>query len=274
MKFSQRKGFTPIPKPLPKDNITEELRNSLWNILDVTIWRTSSFVWSDYRSPGIERFSQFLWFTYFKKPIDTRPEAPDDKLQIIRQYFFSCKWYEVFDFLEHILSYKFDSPVESELIPNLINSTLEQELSPYRLIKGTFTEVTDAQEVAMLEQVLSSSDFPAISAHLKRSLELLSDRKQPDYRNSIKESISAVEGMAQIITNNSKATLGDALKILEKSKKIHTALKEGFSKLYGYTSDQDGIRHAMLEEPNIGVEDAKFFLLACTSFVNYLKSKI
>jgi len=36
---------------------------------------------------------------------------------------------------------------------------------------------------------------------------------------------------------------------------------------------KNGIRHAMLEEPNIGVEDAKFFLLACTSFVNYLKSK-
>ena len=126
----------------------------------------------------------------------------------------------------------------------------------------------------MLQQSLVSNDFPAVTTHLERALELLSDRKNPDFRNSIKESISAVEAMAQIVARDPKATLGDALKTLDKSKKIHPALKDGFSKLYGYTSDEGGIRHAMLEEPNLRLEDAKFFLLACTTFVNYLKSKI
>ena len=77
-----------------------------------------------------------------------------------------------------------------------------------------------------------------------------------------------------VLTNNPKASLGDALTILEKNGKLHKALKEGFSKIYGYTSDEGGIRHAMLEEPNVDVNDAKFFLLSCTSFVNYLKSRI
>jgi len=43
--------------------------------------------------------------------------------------------------------------------------------------------------------------------------------------------------------------------------------------MYGYTSDEDGIRHAMLEEPDVGFEDAKFMLVACSAFINYLKVK-
>jgi hypothetical protein len=274
MKFSQRKGYKPTPQPLPKDNISEDLRNSLWNVLDIGIWRTDGFLWNRYGDIGMEDFSRALWFAFFKKPIDTRPREYSEVLRFIREYFFTCKWYDIFDFLEFVLTRKYDPSVEIQAVIILINHCLEQELSPYRFINGVFTEVTDSKEVEMLEKALGSNEFPSVSAHLQRSLELLSDRKNPDFRNSIKESISAVESIAQIITENPKSTLGDALKSLEKSKTIHPALKEGFSKLYGYTSDADGIRHAMLEEPNIGIEDAKYFLLACTSFINYLKSKI
>jgi len=274
MKFSQRKGHKPIPQPLPKDNISEELRNSLWNVLDINIWRSNKFLWDEYHNPGIERFSRYLWFGYFKKPIDIRPDRSDKILQLIREYFFKCAWYEVYDFLEFILAYEYDYPVEAKRVADIINYVLGEELSCYRFVNGVFTDITNSQEVEMLENALTSNEFPSVSAHLKRALELLSDRKKPDFRNSIKESISAVESIAQIITGNPKATLGDALKTLEKSIKLHGALKEGFSKIYGYTSDEDGIRHAMLEEPNLGIEDAKYFLLTCTSFVNYLKSKM
>jgi hypothetical protein len=90
--------------------------------------------------------------------------------------------------------------------------------------------------------------FAGVSLQLKRAVQLYSDRKNPDYRNSIKESISAVESMAKIITSNDKATLVDALRTLERGGKLHTALKDGFIKLYAYTSDEDGIRHAMMQE--------------------------
>ena len=45
----------------------------------------------------------------------------------------------------------------------------------------------------------------------------MTDRKTPNYRNSIKESISAVEALCKIITENEKATLGKALKIIDNS---------------------------------------------------------
>ena len=80
--------------------------------------------------------------------------------------------------------------------------------------------------------------------------------------------------MARVVSGNEKATLGEALKVLEKSGKLHTALKDAFSKLYGYTNDEHGIRHAMLDVPDLSQADAKYFLLSCTSFVNYLKSAL
>ena len=104
-------------------------------------------------------------------------------------------------------------------------------------------------------------------------MQLLSDKTNPDYRNSIKESISAVESFCCILAKDSKATLGRALKVIEKEHSLHAALKNSFRSLYGYTSDADGIRHALLDEDNLKQEDAIFMLVSCSSFINYLIKK-
>jgi len=44
-------------------------------------------------------------------------------------------------------------------------------------------------------------------------------------------------------------------------------------KLYGYTSDEDGIRHAILNDPELGFAEAKFMVVSCSAFVNYLIAK-
>ena len=102
------------------------------------------------------------------------------------------------------------------------------------------------------------------------SLNILEEYSLKDFDNSIKESISSVEAMCQILTKNSKATLGDALKLLKD--KIHPAMKSAFEKLYGYTSDANGIRHANgLGEGDSTFEEAKYMLISCSAFINYLK---
>ena len=55
----------------------------------------------------------------------------------------------------------------------------------------------------------------------------------------------------------------------------HRALKEAFSKLYGYTSDENGIRHALLEEgaADVDLDDAVFMFGACASFAAYLVNR-
>ena len=63
--------------------------------------------------------------------------------------------------------------------------------------------------------------------------------------------------------------------MIEKQGKVtlHPALKRSFDSLYGYTSDAGGIRHAMSGEPAITSDDARFMLVSCSAFVNYLISK-
>ncbi|MDF5736464.1 MULTISPECIES: AbiJ-NTD4 domain-containing protein [unclassified Nostoc] len=269
--FSQRRGLNPVSEIIQIDSINHALRNSLWNVLSANFFLKYSKSISNYMYSDryVDDFIVYVWEKYFKYLLDDFSATPRESVNWLLEYFQNCQWYEVYDFLEFTMNY-FKSP---KLVED-INSVLERELAGYRFVAGVFTDITNEQEIEMLEQAVDDKSFPAVSSHLKRSLALMSDKENPDYRNSIKESISAVKSLAKAITGKPKATLGEALKVLEVSNKLHPALKNSFLNLYGYTSDEGGIRHAMLTEPDLTIADAKYFLLSCTSFTNYLKSKI
>jgi hypothetical protein len=148
---------------------------------------------------------------------------------------------------------------------------LKREHAAYRIIDGRVVEITSEEEIAAIEEALTAGgEAPGIRTHLRAALAKMSDREEPDYRNSIKESISAVESAVNHMTGG-KASLGDALKRIDPP--LHPALQAGLSKLYGYTSDAEGIRHALIDEPSVDFDDAKFMLVACSAFVNYLLAK-
>ena len=151
-----------------------------------------------------------------------------------------------------------------------INQIFQQEYVGYRFIDGEITPISDETEVAEIEQSLDI-EFQGCRSHIKKALSFLSDREKPDYKNSIKESISAVESICKIIIGKDKATLGDALKVLESKRGLKGQLKSAFEKLYTYTNDKGGIRHAEgLFESNVTFEEAKYMLVSCCAFVNYL----
>ncbi len=155
---------------------------------------------------------------------------------------------------------------------NACNSVLKQELSAYRFVGGNITPLTSEEEISEIDQALQIPLKP-VSIHLETALKLLADRQSPDYRNSMKESISAVEAICKLIANDPKATLGKALKEIENKIELHPALKKAFDNLYGYTSEADGIRHNLLDETKLDFEDAKFMLVTCSGFINYLIAK-
>jgi hypothetical protein len=133
--------------------------------------------------------------------------------------------------------------------------------------------VTSESEIESIEESLSATEkLKPVNEHLTVALSYLSDRQSPDYRNSIKEAISAVESLCNLIAGD-KSTLGEALSKVEQVISIHPALKKAFSSIYGYTSDASGIRHAMLDSSNLAFEDAKFMLVSCSAFINYLLAK-
>jgi hypothetical protein len=144
-----------------------------------------------------------------ERPTSAYTNRSERILQTIRDHFFAAEWNEIYDFLEFVVdAFKREKPRLAEFI----NHVLTREMSAYRFIDGKLVDITNEQEREMLEEALADTRFAGVTAHLERALALLADRKQPDYRNSIKESVSAVKPMARVVPGNKKATLGEALK--------------------------------------------------------------
>lgn len=278
MRFSERYGYKSIRDVIQKESMDDHLKNGLWSIFDTYIWNKVTHKHWQYRhtdSSNIYTLIYNYYFNFFKKPIDTIPTQTSDTKVRIRDYFFTATWHEIYSFIEETIEHYPQSLLshKNDFIQS-INHVLERENSAYRLIGNEITSITSEQEIQSIEEALENSNaFSGVQQHLNQALQLMSDRQSPDYRNSIKESISAVESICKIVTKNDKASLGQALKLIEDKYGLHEALKKSLSLLYGYTSDGDGIRHAMLEASNLNYIDAKFMLVACTNFINYLIDK-
>ena len=279
-RFSERIGVT-LPKTvLQVDSMDDDLRNGLWNIyytfalqaLDIN--RHLSLI----KDPPRKQLIKAVWADHFKQPLDQFHRNGRQAVDQIRTLYFRGDWaaaYDLVDFVAQHIGEAFEyRPAEMEAaFVGFLNQVLEREMSGYRFVGNQLTPITHAEEIAALDSALKLPTDP-VRAHVEAAVALLSDRKSPDYRNSIKESISAVEAMCQIITGDEKANLGQALKKLEaRGIPLHAALRNSFSSLYGYTNDAEGIRHALLEESTLDFEDAKFMLVSCSAFVNYLAAK-
>ena len=274
--FSKRSNLEPIKIEIQIDSMDADLKNSLWSALMFVplVNLNAGRIYLE-NFENLDSIVRKLWLNYFKKPIDTIPTYTNEAYDTLRHYFFSCEWNKVYDFIEFIANY-YNNEIATKRFTSLCNTFLEREMSGYRFINNMITRITSEEEINEIEEALESTqEKKTIYTHLKKSLELLTDRKKPDYRNSIKESISAIEAICKDITKEPKATLGSALKTIESKSEIeiHKALKKSFESLYGYTSDADGIRHALLEEDNLEFEDAKLMLVTCSAFINYLQVK-
>ena len=110
-------------------------------------------------------------------------------------------------------------------------------------------------------------------AHLRDAAQHMNAEQ---YADSIADSIGAIESVARSIEPKASRSLGPALDSLENAGVLrHRALKEAFKKLYGYASDEPGIRHAPVFETkaDVGLDEAILMFGACASFAAYLARK-
>jgi AbiJ N-terminal domain 4 len=267
LSFSQRTGLTPVQKAIQIDSMDDALRNGLWNVLHEHVWQPLRERLHLRESPG-QRLVIWIWTEHLCQTVDSLPANTREIVNVFRHLFFAFEWNQVYDLIDFVAK-RLRDPYTVRC-----NRVLDQNNSAYRFVGNQLAPITSHQEVTSIEEASSLSDeYNPVSDHLKSALEKLSDRTSPDCRNSIKESISAVEAMCQIITG-AKATLGQAVKKLkDKGVEIHPAFEVALEKMYGYTSDAQGIRHALLDESTLNSADALFILVSCSAFVNYLKSK-
>ncbi|MGD6809214.1 MAG: AbiJ-NTD4 domain-containing protein [Candidatus Bathyarchaeia archaeon] len=273
-KFSERQGITKPKVEIQIESIDNDLRNCLWNAINHVYFEPYSF-YGRQITESLCKFLKLLWHEFFKSQNDEITENYGvQAIHNLRDHYFKAPWYEIYDLIEFFANRFPNKPANNAFISEC-NVILERELSGYRFVGTYLTPITSKIEIEEIEQAISSP-FNYVNQHFETALKLLGDKQSPDYRNSIKESISAVEAICKLIAKNDKTELGGALATIEQQGKIniHPALRRAFLNLYGYTSDADGIRHALKDEKiTSDFDEAKFMLVACSAFVNYLVSK-
>jgi AbiJ N-terminal domain 4 len=274
--FSERTGLESPKVNIQVNRIDDALKNSLWSAVSEYILNSDTNAYRSYQRMIVEvrEFTRSIYVDFFKWPRDRVPDHPGDCIANIRKWYFDASWNKIYDFLEvsvSVLNNLGLVPQAKGLIAKS-NVYLARELSGYRFVGDQLAAITNETEVdAVALAAQLKPKFGAVSRHISTAISLYSNRTSPDYRNSIKESICAVEAAARVISGEEKATLGKAINLVDRNHPIHSALKEGLLKIYGYTSDESGIRHSMLEGTSpVDQPDAYFMLVSCSAFCNYL----
>jgi hypothetical protein len=262
--FSERYGYVKARGP-QLEGLDDSTRARLWNVANTNLlqWRTYPYVpeWT-------YKYAKWLAHEFFG--VDSSQVNPNWIRTSVKQVFLTGPWHQAFALLEFLIEYP-PGGVLPKLFTDSINRELELCNVGYRIINGQVAPITNNEEIVAISDAISSGVGQS-GDHIKHALDLLSKRPEPDWANSIKESISAVENVCYTITG--EHTLGQALKKLKiGGKQLHPALSEGLNKLYGWTSDADGIRHSLKDDPTSGVAEARLMLILCSAFVNYLTDR-
>jgi len=270
--FAQRFGYRPKPIALDADDIPKSLKNGLWNTIDLSFFETIARGSSGFGVPFDSKFRgicEKLWHQFFQLRLDEIPDNPYHARDEIRNYYDQFEFVDLYRFLEFLT--RLESPRFQKggaVFGRSCNSIFQRELAAFRFADRTLVKVIGKEEIAEISGAITSSST-SVGTHIRRASELLT-QQGPDYRNSIKESISAVESAVQFVTGKKTVGIARPLKAIADEFEFHPALRDGFEKLYAFTSDAEGIRHALLDEKGLSQEDARYMLVSCSAFANYL----
>lgn len=263
--FSDRMGLKPVNTQIQTNTLDERTRAALANVCYDAIRWYSNRVYDGYTHLKTV-YAEIMRDVFVQDRV-----SPDNvNSTFVEKCIFDTihldEYDDVFTLIEYFAGKLGDN------ISAAFNVVFQKECVGYRFVNGKITPIVDDVEISEIESAVQSP-YGEVNAHLSKALSFLSDRDSPDYENSVKESITAVERMCSIILGK-QAVLSDALTKLQKSGVvIHPVLKVAFERLYNYTSDASGVRHAgQLGGKDTTFEEAKFMLVSCSAFVNYLKS--
>jgi hypothetical protein len=272
LSFAQAEGIAPLPQQLKPREISQEFRAILWDLLRDRLekHRRVSPVSGEasLENPWLMILKEA--HVYFDHRLDDFPTEYRAAAKTVKDRIEKGDWLTVLGWLEWI----FKHPNCPAQFAKAVDAFMAHARLGYRVFDNVLIcpVGSDAERLA-IEQAfadVAATEFHGARAHLRKAAERLS---AGEFADSVRESIHAVEATARVIETS--GALSSALGRLENSAKIHPAMKRGFGNLYGYTSDENGIRHALLDDGTAKVDetDALFMIGACAAFVSYLINK-
>jgi hypothetical protein len=270
--FRQAEGIHPLPMMLTYGELDARLRRQIWDALYISL--QNEVTEDEYSFYGdSRRLALTLTQSVFEIPIDEGLRLADhtDRFyKLLKDAILDGHYADCLEIVQVILRSGISVRVMSDLIAILNGPT-----SPYQAVDmkpWTIVPRGNESEREAFNQdwpIIASSPFDGSKTHLRYAAEELNAGRYPA---AMREAIHAVESAGKVITGQPSADLAAALKVLGKDKGLHSALRDGFIKLYGYTSDEKGVRHALIDATNVNVGrgEALFFFSSCTAFVAYL----
>jgi hypothetical protein len=255
--FSQRHGYSPYDSVMQIEALDERARIDLWNFVIYPRYLNVRYPDTD----GLLIWTGHLGFPRDRYRINELAAKLNDVLH-------NGEWYEPYDLLEFLLRHT--AAQNRQELTQTINDLLALNRAGYRVVDGQVIPITSAEEV---ESITAAANSPLANArvHMKRALELFAERTNPNFAKVIAEAMSAAESAANVLAGTQGLTLAAALKEVQKSVPpvVHSALAEGWNRIYGFTSDSGGIRHALKDGTMQPDQDlAQYFVITCSAFVN------
>ncbi len=273
--FSQRYSYEPVPEPMRLEEISEDLRREVWNVIREKLLRHRRHYAGYYLDEGAKRFCERVLGKLWKQPEDQINTNYENVLNSFKQVALQREFNRVLDLVEIIVNDRDATGELKERLRDLFENSaayrLDTSRRPYRFFPQTSKE--QGESVRQAIETLHQGGMQGAATHLRQAAEHINARQ---YGDSITDSVHAVESVARVLDSGASQTLGPALDSLERGGLLnHPALKEAFKKLYGYTSDEQGIRHALLDKdsPDVGLDESMFMFGACASFAAYLVNK-
>ena len=275
--FSQAAEIDPLPRPAKLGELPSAARNAIWSLVFQELDESESY--NDSGDPAVGPPWDAILYDFhvsiLNEPGDEFYDDLSTQLPRIKKLFLKGDYNRVFDLLQFTMRH--------ELVPDgfgeFVATTLQNCLCAYSLatFDGIWTIVPSAipeQRISLENalRVLTDGPFGGARKHLSKSADCTN---AGDYSGSVRESIHAVESVARRLDSNAAKTLSSTLASLSnRGLVLHGAFKSGIEALYGYASDEDGIRHSLSDATtNVDVADAVFMFGACASFAAYLVEK-
>ena len=275
LSFSQAQGYEELPGPLKLEELSNSVRTQIWNLLYFFLENsTQDGMPGRYLTGAWEKILRKMHCFFDDLALDDWRNGLNRNRTELRGHIEHDSFNRVFDRLQFIMR---DRNCPLQFIHDL-KRVFETCGLAYTIDSGPpptiFPVTTSVEGTALIEslQTLRQAGLLASTSHLQSAAQSISQR---DWAGGVRESIHAVESVARKIDPQASRTLGPALESIERQGALHATLKKAFSTLYGYTSSQQGIRHALLdrESPDVGLDEAVFMLGACASFASYLWRK-
>ena len=281
--FSQRHGYEPLPEVMRLEELPEKARIGAYNIIFDIVSVCGD--WSYHTNKPVPRMCRSAISACLAQAGDTIPDFYQDIASQLRHIILKEPFNRVFDLLEYVASHRDDRNTDEgrklngrlERFPSQINDVFDRHRAayvfdtsqpPYRIWPRT----SEAQGKAVQNAVamLKECQLPAAVTHLRQAADHLDLGNHAD---AIVDCIHAVESVARFFDPKASETLGPAIDSLQRQGVLkHPALAKVIRVLYGFTSNEEGVRHALVfnDEADVDINEAMLMFGACASLAAYL----